>query len=98
MNDIFGIPLSTALVVLASALALCLIAVGWVAWRRPVMKTYAPSATKRFAVARPMPLLPPVMRAIFPDSLSDMLLIPLTESSEGITLPLSCSPQALSPT
>ena len=39
------------------------------AWRRPVMKTYAPSATNRFAVARPMPLLPPVTRAIFPESL-----------------------------
>src|SRR6267142_2438565 len=37
--------------------------------RRPVMKTYAPSCTNCFAVARPMPLLPPVMRAIFPSSL-----------------------------
>lgn len=37
MNDIFGIPLSAALVVLAIALALCLISVGWVAWRRPVI-------------------------------------------------------------
>ena len=36
--------------------------------RRPVMKTYAPSFTNCFAVARPMPLLPPVMRAIFPSS------------------------------
>src|SRR5260370_23155111 len=32
------------------------------------MKTYAPSFTNCFAVARPMPLLPPVMRAIFPSS------------------------------
>src|SRR5262245_13066483 len=36
--------------------------------RRPVMKTYAPSCTNCFAVARPMPLLPPVMRALFPSS------------------------------
>src|SRR5882724_11292794 len=33
------------------------------------MKTYAPSCTNCFAVARPMPLLPPVMRATFPSSL-----------------------------
>src|ERR1700689_116130 len=33
------------------------------------MKTYAPSATKRCAVARPIPLLPPVMTATFPSSL-----------------------------
>src|SRR5919106_1415141 len=37
--------------------------------RRPVMKTYAPSLTNCFAVARPMPPLPPVMSAIFPSSL-----------------------------
>ena len=44
-------------------------------WRRPVMKTCAPSATKRCAVTRPMPLLPPVMRAIFPSSLLEVVLI-----------------------
>src|SRR5277367_13268 len=33
------------------------------------MKTYAPSATNRCAVARPMPLLPPVITATFPSSL-----------------------------
>src|SRR6266436_6166551 len=33
------------------------------------MKTYAPSFTNCFAVARPMPLLPPVTRAVFPSSL-----------------------------
>src|SRR5256885_10790563 len=38
--------------------------------RRPVMKTYAPSFTNCCAVARPMPLLPRVMRAIFPSSLA----------------------------
>jgi adenylate kinase family enzyme len=31
----------------------------WAKRRRPVMKTSAPSATNRFAVAKPMPLLPP---------------------------------------
>src|SRR5256885_7657998 len=38
--------------------------------RRPVMKTSAPSFTNCCAVAIPMPLLPPVMRAIFPSSLA----------------------------
>ena len=33
------------------------------------MKTYAPSFTNRFAVASPMPLVPPVTSAIFPSSL-----------------------------
>src|SRR5438034_1198117 len=33
------------------------------------MKTYAPSFTNCFVVARPMPLLPPVISAIFPSSL-----------------------------
>src|ERR1700722_7622209 len=37
--------------------------------RRPVMKTYAPSATNSRAVARPIPLFPPVRRAPFPSSL-----------------------------
>src|ERR1700733_4129434 len=32
------------------------------------MATWAPSAMKRRAVAKPMPLLPPVMRAFFPAS------------------------------
>src|SRR3954467_7875995 len=36
---------------------------------RPVITTCAPSSTKRFAVAKPMPLLPPVMTAIFPANL-----------------------------
>ena len=33
--------------------------------RRSVMKMYAPSFTNRFAVARPMPLLPPVSQCVF---------------------------------
>src|ERR1700689_4445469 len=39
------------------------------------MKTYAPSATKRCAVARPIPLLPPVMTATFPSSLLMIFLL-----------------------
>src|SRR5215467_4084875 len=37
--------------------------------RRPVIKTYAPSFTNRFAVASPMPVLPPVTSATFLSSL-----------------------------
>src|SRR6266404_2008881 len=37
-------------------------------WRRPVMNTYAPSATNCRAVASPIPLLPPVTSATFPSS------------------------------
>src|SRR5437763_14707755 len=37
--------------------------------RRPVTKAYAPSLAKRLAAASPMPLLPPVTRAILPSSL-----------------------------
>src|SRR5580698_4767564 len=33
------------------------------------MKTKAPSSTKRFAEARPMPVAPPVITAVFPFSL-----------------------------
>src|SRR4029077_1626957 len=40
--------------------------------RRPVTKTYAPSLTKRCAVARPIPAVPPVTSAIFPSSLPDI--------------------------
>src|SRR6266404_5329573 len=51
--------------------------------RLPVMKTYAPSATKRFAVARPIPLVPPVTSAILPSSL------PVFFSSVVIPCPFS---------
>src|SRR6266446_6538670 len=37
--------------------------------RRPVMNTYAPSFTKSFAVAKPIPSVPPVTTAILPSSL-----------------------------
>src|SRR5260370_32657571 len=43
--------------------------------RRPVMKTYAPSFTNCFAVARPMPLFPPVTSATFPSSLPMVVLL-----------------------
>src|SRR5580704_19477245 len=39
------------------------------------MKTYAPSDTNRCAVARPMPLLPPVMTATFPSNLLMIYLL-----------------------
>jgi len=40
-----------------------------------VMNTYAPSFTNCFAVARPMPLLPPVTSATFPSSCPSLLLL-----------------------
>src|SRR5579863_1800889 len=51
------------------------------ACRRPVMKTCAPSLTKRCAVARPIPAVPPVTSAIFPSSFPDIcfLLVLLQE-------------------
>src|SRR6267143_3811516 len=47
-------------------------------WRRPVMKTYAPSLTKSFAVANPIPSVPPLMTATLPSSFL------------GIVFPCSC--------
>src|SRR5687767_3651993 len=37
MDDIFGIPMAGIMTVLLAALALCLLSVAWVAWRRPVV-------------------------------------------------------------
>src|SRR5687767_9764309 len=37
MDDIFGVPIGAIMVVLLGALALCLLAVAWVAWRQPVI-------------------------------------------------------------
>src|ERR1700692_3076834 len=42
--------------------------------RRPVITTCAPSSTKRLAVAKPIPLLPPVITAIFPANFCPWLL------------------------
>src|ERR1700737_4114613 len=47
--------------------------------RRPVMNTYAPSPTNSFAVARPIPLLPPVTSAILPSSFPMLLRLPSYE-------------------
>jgi len=37
MNEIFGISMTSIMIVLLSLLALCLLTVAWVAWRRPVI-------------------------------------------------------------
>src|SRR5215203_5268457 len=37
MNEIFGISMTSIMVTLVSLLAICLITVAWVAWRRPVI-------------------------------------------------------------
>ncbi len=37
MNELFTIPMSTIMIVLVALLAVCLLAVAWVAWRRPVI-------------------------------------------------------------
>src|SRR6266545_4023716 len=51
--------------------------------RRPVMKTCAPSATNRCAVARPMPLVPPVMTATLPANFRMMSFSTLSTSHQG---------------
>jgi hypothetical protein len=40
---------------------ICFTAASSSLWRRPVMKTYAPSETNLYAVASPIPLFPPVI-------------------------------------
>ena len=37
VNEIFGIPMSGIMIVLLALLAICLLSVAWVAWRRPVI-------------------------------------------------------------
>src|SRR5467141_3543222 len=44
-------------------------------WRWPVTKTYAPSLTKSFAVANPIPSVPPVMTAILPSRLLGIVFL-----------------------
>jgi hypothetical protein len=46
------------------------------AWRRPVIKTNAPSATKRLAAARPIPLLPPVITATYLVTFASFVSLP----------------------
>src|SRR5229473_5057184 len=62
-------------------------------WRRPVMKTQAPSLTKSFAMARPIPSVPPVMTATFPRNLLIVFsavtaggLDPMAESADRLLL------------
>jgi hypothetical protein len=54
---------------------ICATAASRASLRRPVMKTYTPSATNLCAVANPMPLLPPVMTATLSLSFSVVVLI-----------------------
>src|SRR4029079_13328981 len=37
VNELFGIPMSGILTALVALLAVCLLSVAWVAWRRPVI-------------------------------------------------------------
>lgn len=37
MNDLLGIPMGTLLTVLLALLAICMLSVAWIAWRRPVI-------------------------------------------------------------
>src|SRR5215831_20835184 len=47
------------------------------------MKTKAPSRTNCLAVARPMPLVPPVMSAVFPSSLPILFLLERRDRPAG---------------
>src|SRR5713226_8796800 len=53
-------------------------------WSRPDMATFAPSSLNSLAVASPMPLLPPVINAVFP---SNRLLIRLLQEEFAANLP-----------
>ncbi|MGH2560030.1 MAG: ABC transporter permease [Thermomicrobiales bacterium] len=37
MNEIFGVPMTTFMTIMLVLLAICLLGIGWVAWRRPVV-------------------------------------------------------------
>jgi hypothetical protein len=69
------IPFDPQGLVALNFLSACATAASSAAWQRPVMKTYAPAATKRWAAANPMPLLPPVMTATLPVRLSVVVVI-----------------------
>src|SRR5262245_19504505 len=57
------------------------------AWFREQISTRAPSAAMTWAVARPMPLLPPVTRTVLPASSSSMVAPPRVDSDvRGVTL------------
>src|ERR1700679_3854724 len=51
---------------------------------RPIMAIFAPSSLKSWAVARPMPLLPHVMTAIFPSSFLDDMDSPFLLGMNGL--------------
>src|SRR4051812_24811052 len=53
------------------------------AWRRLNRNTHAPSSTKRRAVASPMPLVPPVITAVFP--VSNPMSFPFLEVRSGVS-------------
>src|ERR1700687_1273230 len=61
------------------------------------MKTKAPSSMKRFAAARPMPVAPPVITAVFPFSL--FMSYVLLERKQGtLTNDVKFVPRKLHPT
>src|SRR5579871_6546940 len=53
--------------------------------RRPVITTCAPSSTKRLAVAKPIPLLPPVMTATLPSSFFMTFILRCAWARHGAT-------------
>lgn len=57
--------------------------------RRPMTKTLAPSAAKHLAVARPMPVEPPVMTAILPSSMPGMAVT--FAVSKGLIVAAGCA-------
>src|ERR1700677_3756327 len=63
-------------------------------WRRPVMKTYAPSSTNSLAVASAMPEVAAVITANFPSSLpivSPVISLGLAKAAAGKDL-FPCKP------
>src|SRR5260370_38203413 len=59
-----------------------------------VMANFAPSAARRLAIAAPMPREPPVMSAIFPSNLFDIVhLLELDICSSGMSPSLIARPR-----